>query len=61
MTVEIAPEEMYSRKAAEVDIGVGLNLKDQLELNSQREKNDIFEKISTNLEDIVLKINTISE
>lgn len=61
MTVEIASEEMYSRKAAEVDIGVGLNLKDQLELNSQREKNDIFEKISTNLEDIVLKINTISE
>jgi hypothetical protein len=61
VTVEIAPEEMYSRKAAEVDIGVGLNLKDQLELNSQREKNDIFEKISTNLEDIVLKINTISE
>jgi len=40
---------------------VGLSLRDQLALNSQREKNDIYEGISTGLEDIVLKINTISE
>lgn len=44
-----------------MDIGVGLDLRDQLAMNSQREKNDIYEGISTGLEDIVLKINTISE
>lgn len=55
-------EEELSRKVKnEIDMGTAISLEKHLAAYEDRAKNDVYEQISTNLENIVMKINTISE
>ena len=58
---EPAKEEILKKAQNEIDIGTAISLEKHLEAYADREKNDVYEKISTSLENIVLKINNLSE
>lgn len=55
------PEEFQPRPDKEVDIGGAISLQKHLEAYEDRDKNEVYEQISTSLENLVLKINSISE
>lgn len=54
-------EELITKADNEIDIGGAISMEKQLAAFADREKNEVYEQISTNLENIVLKINNISE
>lgn len=58
---QLEQEERVMKTDNEIDIGGAISLEKQLEAYADRNKNDIYESISTNLENIVLKINGVSE
>jgi hypothetical protein len=58
---QAAPEEFEPRPDKEVDIGGAISLQKHLQAYEDRDKNEVYEQISTSLEDLVLKINRISE
>lgn len=57
----VAEREILAKAANEINIGGAISLEKQMEAYANREQNEVYEKISTNLENLVLKINNISE
>lgn len=57
----IREEELAKKVANEIDMGTSISLEKHLAAYADRAKNDVYEQISTSLENIVLKINNISE
>lgn len=58
---EVVREEVQTKIAHEIDIGGAISLEKQLEAYADRDKNEVFQQISTGIENIVLKINNLSE
>jgi centriolar protein POC1 len=58
---DVVREEVQAKSANEIDIGGAISLERQLEDYANRDKNEVFQQISTGIENIVLKINNLSE
>ena len=58
---EVAREEIQAKTLQEIDIGGAISMEKQLDAYADRDKNEVFQQISTSIENIVLKINNISE
>lgn len=58
---DVAREERQAKTVNEIDIGGAISLEKQLEAYADRDKNEVFQQISTGIENIVLKINNLSE
>jgi hypothetical protein len=58
---EVAKEEFLAKADNEIDIGGAISLEKHMEAYAERDKNEVHQQISTSLENIVLKINSISE
>ena len=58
---QLETEEFHPKDGEEMDIGGAVSLQKHLEAYEGREKNDVYEQISTSLQNLVFKINNISE
>jgi centriolar protein POC1 len=57
----VAREEVQAKASHETDIGGAISLEKQFEAYADRDKNEVYQQISTGIENIVLKINNLSE
>lgn len=57
----VVREEIQTKKTNEIDIGGAISLEKQLQAYAERDKNEVHQQISTSIENIVLKINNLSE
>ncbi len=58
---DVVREEVQAKAVHEIDIGGAISMEKQLEAYADRDKNEVFQQISTGIENIVLKINNLSE